>query len=341
VVKAVLRILDAASGVGQSSPKSAAQNLHDYDTASSMPECSGFIDHAWRVRVAACEVLEVIAAAGQLSDDASVALASVAGHRYFEVRQSAVAALGRIANPGDSVATNALILALGDDIWNVRDAAVSALCGLAAPRREGSRGCASQLVPAICGRLTDTKADARQSARKALCALTDQAGFSIAKTIVHALIHAAHGRRVPLLRRPSAEVRSAVVQCLGDAIMSLARDDLANVGTALQCKGALEEALRACAGALADKSALVRRAVVSALSISGESGPILPSSIRHQMAALAMATVTRESFDASKEEFLHLLQALAAPGDDAATEVACRALHSQDAPTNVLESDNC
>merc|ERR1719399_1355982 len=87
-----------------------------------------------RLRTAACEVFDKLVGDDGIDTAALESVSGLADHRNFDVRQAVTVMLGRIAKPGDVVATKVLIKALGDDDWHVRGAAVMAICQFAGRR---------------------------------------------------------------------------------------------------------------------------------------------------------------------------------------------------------------
>jgi HEAT repeat protein len=322
----------------------AAQFLHrppkhdDLEGDSESPAAAAArrwgLDDASPVRTAACEVLGKLGGDDGIDTAALESVSGLADHRNFDVRQAVTVMLGRIAKPGDVVATEVLIKALGDDDWHVRGAAVMAICQFAGRRCVDSVSGEAQLIPAICARLTDLKSDVRQSVRGAIAALTSQGGPAVARVVIRSLIHAELGRRVPLLRRPSADVRSAVVEAIGDAVkFSVCLDNSQSQSPNSRNDGALEEGVRAICGCLSDRSDLVRRAVLQSLNawVSSE----IPGKVSKQIMELAIAAAAADSSGGSSEEALHVLGAVAQRGDELATEAACKSLSSPRASPKV------
>eukprot|EP00931_Biecheleriopsis_adriatica_P015991 TRINITY_DN11948_c0_g1_i1.p1 TRINITY_DN11948_c0_g1~~TRINITY_DN11948_c0_g1_i1.p1 ORF type:complete len:1322 (+),score=297.34 TRINITY_DN11948_c0_g1_i1:15-3980(+) len=244
------------------------------------------LDASWQLRKLTCEAMASLAHPG----DASVVavLVQACRHGFFEVRAAAVCSLGLVALPSNEAVANALVEALEDDDWSVRAEAGDALSSLACGRpppdasgpdasessaadnqtrlRKNAVSTAVGLVPHILERLIHKNSDVRQAARVAVRKLgvRCQDPRAVAAEAARSVSQAAPGRRVPLWKRPSAEVRAAAVEVMGDALLAL--------GAYAEADPAAFEVLECLERALVDRSASVRCAASVALGQPGASG---------------------------------------------------------------------
>eukprot|EP00971_Amphidinium_carterae_P116800 2313377-Amphidinium_carterae.1 len=129
-VEALVQVLRASQYAGglllegdPSQPAKLASSTQESPVAAAARRMG--LDASWQVRVEACIALETLASSDML--EVIHGLVEAIDHGYFEVRQAAAHAIGRLASPGDTGAETALIRALGDDDWRVRAAAGEAL----------------------------------------------------------------------------------------------------------------------------------------------------------------------------------------------------------------------
>jgi len=330
-VRALLQVLKASQYAGglllegsgtqgtASSPSAAGtQKSPVADAARRMG-----LDASWQVRVEACRALEVLAGIGK--KDVISSLVEAIDHGYFEVRQAAAHALGQLALPGDELCAAALIRTLGDDDWRVRDAAGEGLASLAAHARttRGKQDAAAALIPCVCERLVDKNSDVRRAVRQAIRLLSMQgsAVIEMVPVISQALLSPAPGRRVPLARRPSPEVRAAVIGVIGDTLAGLkvSNDMLLS---------SLAEMLAELGRALTDRHSVVRQAALAATRVD-----TFQDALKRRIVEVAFSAVVADAVGSSAEEALEVMWMHSQLGDQAAVRAARHVLEAPGATT--------
>jgi len=283
--------------------------------------CIG-LDSGWELRTSACTALEVLALRG--STDVVAASAPLLSHGFVEVRLAAVHLLSHVAGAGDGVAATAVVRALRDDDWRVRNGASKALARLAA---DGAKAEAKDLVERICACLSDPNPDVRLSVRSALCECAKVRGdvFCIARSHLDSK-----------LRTSEPVTRETIVDTLGDALAELGAKGFdskdAQGDSALNKADTLCSVLELLIESLRDTETLVRQAAARALGngSAGHGRALLPKAVRRRIAALVTEVVASsddDSFPAA--EALDVIRFNAARGDVAAVGAICRVLQEQ------------